>query len=208
MKARKCIIKAGSLDKYLLSTKPQEIDSKFGLLLRNYVMKKKADPTWEVPYIPGTAKLTRSRQTTIWEYKQIPAVYMSAKIKVAQDDAKYYVKSPQEMSRFEIKELESLMKEEEELPEKTIPDEELLVHPDYVRLRDQMRMMQPIRHGLIAKALQKVKYQRRKRENLLAHIETTEEAPKEILREEYIHFLDAIPDFKEFLAKIRAEEAI
>lgn len=34
MKARRCIIKKGSLDNYLLQTKPEEIDSKFGLHLR------------------------------------------------------------------------------------------------------------------------------------------------------------------------------
>ena len=35
MKTRKCIMKRGSLDKYLLNTKPQHIDSKFGLYLRS-----------------------------------------------------------------------------------------------------------------------------------------------------------------------------
>lgn len=35
MKTRKCIMKAGSLDKYLLNTKPKYIDSKFGLFLRD-----------------------------------------------------------------------------------------------------------------------------------------------------------------------------
>ena len=34
MKTRKCIMKAGSLDNYLLNTKPKRIDSKFGLYLR------------------------------------------------------------------------------------------------------------------------------------------------------------------------------
>jgi ribosomal protein L28 len=37
MKARKCIMKAGSLDNYLLQTKPADIDSKFGLYLRTLV---------------------------------------------------------------------------------------------------------------------------------------------------------------------------
>jgi large subunit ribosomal protein L28 len=42
MKARKCIIKAGSLDNYLLNTKPADIDSKFGLYLRELIQRKKA----------------------------------------------------------------------------------------------------------------------------------------------------------------------
>ena len=37
MKARKCIIKAGSLDNYLLNTKPAALDSKFGLHLRDLI---------------------------------------------------------------------------------------------------------------------------------------------------------------------------
>ena len=37
MKARKCIMKAGSLDNYLLRTKPADIDSKFGLYLRDLI---------------------------------------------------------------------------------------------------------------------------------------------------------------------------
>jgi len=40
MKARKCIIKAGSLDKYLVNTSTKDIDSKFGLYLRELVIKK------------------------------------------------------------------------------------------------------------------------------------------------------------------------
>jgi hypothetical protein len=33
-------MKAGSLDKYLLKTKTSDIDSKFGLLLRDLILKK------------------------------------------------------------------------------------------------------------------------------------------------------------------------
>ena len=68
-KARKCIIKAGSLDKYLLNTHPKDIDSKFGMYLRQLIRQKQKDPDMEIPYIPGTAKLPRSRKTSVWEYK-------------------------------------------------------------------------------------------------------------------------------------------
>ena len=39
-KARKCIMKAGSFDNYLLSTKPEVIDSRFGLYLRGLIKRK------------------------------------------------------------------------------------------------------------------------------------------------------------------------
>lgn len=40
-KARRCIMKAGSFDNYLLNTKPSDIDSKLGLHLRSLIQKKK-----------------------------------------------------------------------------------------------------------------------------------------------------------------------
>jgi large subunit ribosomal protein L28 len=52
-KARKCIMKAGSFDNYLLTTKPEVIDSRMGLYLRGLIKQKKSDPEFEVPYIPG-----------------------------------------------------------------------------------------------------------------------------------------------------------
>lgn len=85
MKARKCIMKAGSLDKYLLNTKPADIDSHFGLFIRDLILKKQKDPSFEHGYIPGTAKLPRTRKTSIWEYKQIPAIYMPSHVKATED---------------------------------------------------------------------------------------------------------------------------
>lgn len=43
MKARRCIMKAGSLDNYLLNTKPKLIGSKFGLFLRELIKVKQSD---------------------------------------------------------------------------------------------------------------------------------------------------------------------
>lgn len=55
MKTRKCIMKAGSLDKYLLNTKDKHIDSKFGIHLRDILREKQANPEMPYQYIPGTA---------------------------------------------------------------------------------------------------------------------------------------------------------
>lgn len=35
MKARKTIMKKGSFDNYILRTKPEQLDSKFGMYIRN-----------------------------------------------------------------------------------------------------------------------------------------------------------------------------
>jgi large subunit ribosomal protein L28 len=40
MKARRCIMKAGSFDNYLLNTKPALIDSRMGLHLRMLLKQK------------------------------------------------------------------------------------------------------------------------------------------------------------------------
>ena len=69
MKARRCIMKAGSFDKYLLTTSPKDIDSKFGLYVRDLIIKKQKDPSLEIGYIPGNATMSRTKKTNIWEYK-------------------------------------------------------------------------------------------------------------------------------------------
>lgn len=53
MKARRCIMKAGSLDKYLLNTKPSIIESRLGLYLRALMLNKIRNPGLHVPYVPG-----------------------------------------------------------------------------------------------------------------------------------------------------------
>ena len=87
-------MKAGSLDNYLLKTNPRDIDSRFGMHLRELIRAKKADPNFVVPYIKGTATLPRSRKTTVWEYKQVPAMYMPAHVKIGEDHSKYFFKTP------------------------------------------------------------------------------------------------------------------
>lgn len=69
-KARKCIMKAGSLDKYLLRTKPKYIDSKFGRYLRQLIKDKQADPeNFKMGYIPGTSAAKKTKKTKFWEYR-------------------------------------------------------------------------------------------------------------------------------------------
>ena len=115
-KARKCIMKAGSLDNYLLNTKPERIGSKFGLHLRSLIQEKRKNPEcFKLDYIPGTSPAKRTRKTKAWEYRRMPAVYVPAHIRATTDLSEFYEKAPQEMSRYELKELERvLMMTEEE----------------------------------------------------------------------------------------------
>ena len=112
-KARKCMMKQGSFDKYLLNTNPAHIDSKYGMYLRNLIKSKIENPDVEIGYIKGTATAKRTRKTKVWQYRQIPAVYTPAHIRQTTDMSLFYEKPPAEMSRYELQELEQFMREEE-----------------------------------------------------------------------------------------------
>lgn len=70
MKTRKCIMKAGSFDNYILNTQPKKMDSKFGLFLRQQMLLKQKNPlTYLDVYIPGTAPQNKTRKTKKWQYR-------------------------------------------------------------------------------------------------------------------------------------------
>ncbi len=62
MKANRCIIKKGGIDKYLLETKPEVIDSKFGLYLRQRLQDVKKGLVSKKEYIVGTATVDKTRK--------------------------------------------------------------------------------------------------------------------------------------------------
>jgi len=59
-----------------------------------------------------------------------------------------------------------------------------------------MRAMQPIRWGVIKKFFNKFKYNKEKRDLVLSLVEESEESIKEVMLDEYVHFLDAIPEIR------------
>lgn len=71
-----------------------------------------------------------------------------------------------------------------------------------------MRQMQPVRLGIIKRYWDKYKYQKKKRESILAALQESEEYTKKVLKDEYVHFMDAIPEIKEFLAELEAKERL
>jgi hypothetical protein len=118
MKTRRCIMKAGSLDFYLLNSHPKKIDSKFGVFLRDLIKEKQKERAQglesEVAYIPGTARQARSRKTKLFEYKRIPTMYVPSHVRATLDTTEFYIKPPHEMSRYELQELEEYIKYEED----------------------------------------------------------------------------------------------
>lgn len=53
--------KMGSIDMYILCTKPKDLDSKYGEYLRELMMRKINDPDYRVPYVLGSGKRSTDR---------------------------------------------------------------------------------------------------------------------------------------------------
>ena len=68
--------------------------------------------------------------------------------------------------------------------------------------------MQPIRHGVIKRYFDKYKYQKKKRDEILAAVETSEAYSKEVLGPDYVHFRVALPYIDLFLAELEAKEKL
>lgn len=173
MKARRTIMKKGSFDNYITRTKPEHIDSKFGLFLRNLMKRKQKDPKFTIPIIPGHSTQPRTRKTKYWEYRNIPSIYLPASTNLQADSTKYYLKTPQEMSRYEIAELEAEIKamaegggeEEEELDEAAIAA--IRAKPEHKEFINRMGMLCKLRHGVIKRYFEKYKYRRASRNEII-----------------------------------------
>lgn len=60
---------------------------------------------------------------------------MPAHARATVDQSKYYLKTPQEMSRFEIAELETMLREIDE-PDEFVEDEELFASEEFKDLKE------------------------------------------------------------------------
>eukprot|EP00361_Fabrea_salina_P002570 CAMPEP_0202432540 /NCGR_PEP_ID=MMETSP1345-20130828/9540_1 /ASSEMBLY_ACC=CAM_ASM_000843 /TAXON_ID=342563 /ORGANISM="Fabrea Fabrea salina" /LENGTH=130 /DNA_ID=CAMNT_0049044591 /DNA_START=224 /DNA_END=616 /DNA_ORIENTATION=- len=75
----KTIKKKGSFDNYILQTDPRDMRSQLGMLLREYMQNKQADPDWEVPYIPHTRKARVPKR--VKDQKDYEAVWIPPEIR-------------------------------------------------------------------------------------------------------------------------------
>ena len=212
MKARRTIMKRGSFDNYILRTNPKELDSKFGLLLKSLMKKKEKNPQFQVPAIAGQANLPRTRSTKYWEYRNVPAVYMPVTAKQRQvDQTEFYFKTPQEMSRYEIAELEKEIQElnsavDEDVTQTEAEVKAMRATPEYRRFLEKVKILQKMRHGVIKRYFDKHKYKKNNRNEIIAQAEESEVHLREILQDEHIHFMDAYPEIREFLAQVNKDQ--
>lgn len=148
-------------------TKPKDLDSRFGMYLRGLIKQKQKDKDFKVPYIPGTASLPKTRTKRNWEYKNLPAIYMPVNIQL-KDQTEYYIKTPQEMSRHEILELEKELRDITEFTAQDFEDDDFYhcdadgyvttSHPEMLALQEEVRKMLPVREGIIRRYFDKHKY--------------------------------------------------
>jgi len=75
---------------------------------------------------------------------------MPVHVKANEDQSKYFLKTPSEMSRFEISNLEQMLREIDE-PDEFIPDEEMYASEEFKELKSQMLAIQPLRHSTMKK---------------------------------------------------------
>ena len=139
---------------------------------------------------------------------------MPAHVKVSEDHSKYYIKSPSEMSRYELAELEQELREiedpdlaeEEAWPEGEPVPEWVKQKPEFIECKRQLEILIPLRHACIKKFFMKSRYHKTEREEILAEAEKSESFIQKFMEDEYVHFIDAIPEIKEFLEELKAKE--
>lgn len=178
MKARRTIMKRGSFDSYIMRTKPEHLDSKFGLYLRNLMRQKQKNPQFTMPIIPGQATQPRTRKTKHWEYRNIPSIYLPSSVNLQEDQSKYYLKTPQEMSRYEIAELEREIRDMNEGEEEPVQDEasleEMRKDPDFKLFLSEMKKLTKLRHAVIKRYFEKNKFKRASRNEIIEAAEESE----------------------------------
>lgn len=110
-------------------------------------------------------------------------MYMPAHLRVTTDLTQFYEKPPQEMSRYELGELEKLLREKEieeqlrlergsdaESEEEEIDATdlaELMKTPEFFEIRDEVFKLQPMRISYFKKYWDKFKYNKDRREKLV-----------------------------------------
>lgn len=207
-KARKCILKAGSFDNYLLQTDDKKIISKFGLYIKDLIKQKQADPeNFEMPYyIPGQSKQGLKRKNPRnWDYRDIPSVYMPRKVKLSPMYQEMYEKPLYEKSRQEMAELEHQVKLH--LENKYIDDVEARKSDDFIELRRQVLEIMPVRHSWIKSYFVKYRTQQKKVQYILEQADSSEEWIRNVIgEEEYVHYSVGVPEIGEWMKEQKERE--
>ena len=116
-----------------------------------------------------------------WAYRNIPTIYKPVTANLQDDESEFYLKTPQEMSRYELAELEAEMRamadgaEEEEDPTEA-EIQELKKDPMYHKMLAKMKKLMVLRHGVIKDYFEKNKYRKASRNEIIEAAEESEVA--------------------------------
>uniref|UniRef100_A0A7S3CQG7 Uncharacterized protein n=1 Tax=Strombidium rassoulzadegani TaxID=1082188 RepID=A0A7S3CQG7_9SPIT len=231
MKARRCIMKRGSFDKYLLNTHPKHIGSNFGIYLRNQLLLKLKDPsTYRYQYIPGTAHIRKSsKKTKRWDYRNIPRMFVPAHIRSTVDETQFYIKAPHDYSRYELERLDlGLIEEDEDQPKKdilTIENEYIeemgLTREEFDKLDKeklaretdlfkenlaQIKSLQPFRIAIFKKYWKRFRYNKQRREYLVELLDGADQQIEKYMGDEFVSWRDEIEGARQFLEEVQVKE--
>lgn len=159
-----------------------------------------------VPYIPFQKRVPKNPRPRPKYMRNIPGVYYPIHVKQNVDTTKYHLKTPDEMTREDMAALEQIFRDPEINRHKD--KEWKKQQPYYQRVREEMLKLQPMRHDLIRKYWHRNKNFKKSREWILKMAEQSEEFPKYLLEDDYIHYREAIPEIDEFLAELAEKERL
>lgn len=147
-------------------------------------------------------------------------MFTPAHVRQTMDMSEFYIKPPHEMSRYEIQEVERLLKLEQEedqkadaAPEDDYDEEGNLIDKlaiykqteEYQTTLAQIRKLQPMRIAYFKRFWDKFKYNKARREYLIEQMDKTSEQVAYYLGDEYKDWRDEIPGAREFLKQIETK---
>eukprot|EP00344_Euplotes_crassus_P003039 CAMPEP_0197012702 /NCGR_PEP_ID=MMETSP1380-20130617/63410_1 /TAXON_ID=5936 /ORGANISM="Euplotes crassus, Strain CT5" /LENGTH=342 /DNA_ID=CAMNT_0042436377 /DNA_START=126 /DNA_END=1154 /DNA_ORIENTATION=- len=204
--AFRIIRKYKSFDNYILKTKEKDMNSKMGMHLKELMLKKLKDPKFVVPYIPFQYKVKKGPRRRPRYLETLPTVYIPVHMQQTEDFTKWHDKLPSEMTRDEIADFEALMKDPDFFELKS--EDWKKKQPEYIRCREELLKLQPMRHDIIRKYWELNKNSEEAKYEIVRMADETEDFTKKMLGDDYIHYKDAIPEIPEFLERMEFEKKL
>ena len=79
-------------------------------------------------------------------------------------------------------------------------------NPMYHKMLKKLKQLQKLRHIVIKSYFEKHKYKKNHRNEIIQAAEETEESLQEYLREDYVRFMDAYPEIREFMEQVNRDQ--
>lgn len=92
-KAMKCIVKKGTFDNYILTTRKEDMNSKYGEYLRAMMKWKIKDPEFKVPTLKLQSYNNTNRRTKFRHAWKYPSIYVPPHMRGTYDWTEYMLKS-------------------------------------------------------------------------------------------------------------------